>query len=426
LLGADVVYSAPNKQKFLKRGEFVAHPVRPRLDLVLNRGPSLLELAAQVVVKNLDTVYAGAPDRVAFCLQQAWHKLQVSLAGLTSGNAVMKVIENGHLDKNGKPGPITLEHFHELQDELKGPHWRKQSWGELPLGVYGVARLLREVALVHLGFGLTRHFRAFSIGHEDLQSTPSITSAWFDNPENEPLQLRVKKFYFTSCQLVFIPQQILKLSRLKELSFENNELDHLPDWLQGSRLTRLTYFVLASNQFHEIPPSIGQFTQLKKLKLARNQISLIAKEVWCLNQLTLLNLSYNRITQIAGEISQLRQLTYLDFSYNEIQEIPTELGDCNTLQQLHFGHNRLTKISTAVLSLGKLQICDLSSNQLTEIPASMSRLTALQQCHLEYNQIQEIPRSMRFLTNLKYLDLAENPLKPIPEGVFANTVEVVL
>jgi hypothetical protein len=405
----------------------VAQRVSPRLDLVLHAPPSLFELAAQVVVKNLDTVYAGAPDRVAFCLQQAWHKLQVSLAGLTSGDAVMKVIENGHLDKNGKPGPITLEHFHELQDELKGPFWREQKWGELPIGVCGVARLLREVALVKIGLRLTRGFKANNIEHKDSHSTPSIASAWFDNPENEPLQLRVGSFSLIGYQLACIPPQILKLSCLQTLNLEDNELDDLPDWLQGSRLTHLTYLELSSNQFHEIPQLIGQFTQLQKLNIAYNQITLIAKDIYCLTKLTVLSFSHNRIEKVAGEISQLRQLEYLGLSHNEITEIPAELGDCNKLQHLDCDYNQLTAISTAVLSLDKLKICNFSTNRITEIPASMSRLAALQSCYLDHNQIRDIPRSMRFLTKLENLALFDNPsLNPIPEGIFTAKVTIKL
>ena len=111
----------------------------------------------------------------------------------------------------------------------------------------------------------------------------------------------------------------------------------------------------------EIPPEIGQLTNLTYLDLSNNQLSgEIPPEIGNFTFLDTLNLSANQLTgEIPPEIGNLTNLTYLDLDYNQLTgEIPPEIGNLTNLTGLGLQYNQLT---------GEIpqEVCDLiESNNL--------------------------------------------------------------
>jgi len=150
----------------------------------------------------------------------------------------------------------------------------------------------------------------------------------------------------------------------------------------------------------EIPPEIGELTNLISLILKENQlIGEIPSEISYLTNLTNLDLGGNQLNgAIPLEIGYLTNLTILDLGGNQLMgEIPTEIGNLTNLTDLELGGNHLTG----------------------EIPSEIDNLVNLTFLHLEYNQLTgEIPPEIGNLINLIWLNLVNNQLTgEIPSSI---------
>ena len=176
---------------------------------------------------------------------------------------------------------------------------------------------------------------------------------------------------------------------------------------------------LGSNRLSgEIPPELGNLTNLQHLNLSWNRLSgEIPPELGNLTNLQHLNLSGNN--QLSGEIppelGNLTNLQRLDFSsHNQLSgEIPPELGNLTNLRSLYFGHNQLSgEIPPELGNLTNLQRLSLRSTQLSgKIPPELGNLTNLQWLSLDHNQLSgKIPPELGNLTNLRSLSLRSTQL----------------
>ena len=166
----------------------------------------------------------------------------------------------------------------------------------------------------------------------------------------------------------------------------------------------------------EIPPGIGNLTNLTYLDLYNNQLSgSIASEIGNLTNLTILNLQSNQLTgSIPSEIGNLTNLTYLDLYNNQLSgSIPPEIGNLTNLTILNLRSNQLTgSILSEIDNLTNLTYLNLRENQFTgSIPPQIGNLTNLTYMDLKSNDLTgSIPSGIGNLTNLTYLDLRWNDL----------------
>ncbi|MGB3693733.1 MAG: leucine-rich repeat domain-containing protein, partial [Spirulinaceae cyanobacterium] len=112
---------------------------------------------------------------------------------------------------------------------------------------------------------------------------------------------------------------------------------------------------LAGHDLTELPPEIGQLTQLESLVLGKvdyerrkilgNKIKSLPPEIVQLTNLTSLNLSRNQLTALPAEIRQLPKLKILDLRGNPLPISPEILGpksifekpgDINTILNFYF------------------------------------------------------------------------------------------
>lgn len=75
----------------------------------------------------------------------------------------------------------------------------------------------------------------------------------------------------------------------------------------------------------ELPPEIGQLTQLETLNLLDNQLSSLPASIGQLAQLKTLKLSGNPISSLPPEIGQLSQLSHLYLRGSQLNSLPPEL-----------------------------------------------------------------------------------------------------
>ena len=109
---------------------------------------------------------------------------------------------------------------------------------------------------------------------------------------------------------------------------------------------------------------------------------------------TVLDLSYNQLTEeIPPEIGNLTNLEYLSLLYNQlIGSIPPEIGSLTNLTHLNLGSNNLTgSIPPEIGNLTNLTLLYLHENQLTgSIPSEIGNLPNLTYLKLSSNQLSGI------------------------------------
>ena len=116
----------------------------------------------------------------------------------------------------------------------------------------------------------------------------------------------------------------------------------------------------------EIPPEIGNLTNLTQLYLSGNQLT----------------------GEIPPEIGNLTNLTHLGLDNNHLTgSIPQEIKNLTNLIFILFGNNHLTgEIPNGISYLTKLSYLSLRNNQLTGI-YSICNLTTLTNLHLFGNKL---------------------------------------
>jgi len=140
-------------------------------------------------------------------------------------------------------------------------------------------------------------------------------------------------------------------------------------------------------------------TQLEILELkSRGLTGEIPPEIGNLTNLTQIHLDGNQLTgEIPKEIGNLTSLTYLGLHSNELTgEIPSSIGNLTNLTELNLANNSLTGIPSEIGNLTNLTYLSLSDNQLSgEIPPEIGNLTNLIGLYLYDNQLTgDIPQSV--------------------------------
>ena len=174
----------------------------------------------------------------------------------------------------------------------------------------------------------------------------------------------------------------------------------------------------------EIPPELGNLTELRVLGLDSNQLTgEIPDELGRLGHLLTLNLSNNHLKgEIPPNLSNLSELTILDLSANDLSGvIPKEIGDFEALEALNLSHNNLSgEIPSQLGNLVSLRyFLDLSSNSLSgEIPSNLNKLAFLEILNLSRNHLSGMIPSFSDMISLSSFDFSYNNLTgPIPTGI---------
>lgn len=181
-----------------------------------------------------------------------------------------------------------------------------------------------------------------------------------------------------------------------------------------------TELVLSSNQLTELPPEIGQLSNLVWLDLSDNNLTTIPPEISQLYNLRRFNLSGNHLRSVPPEISQLTKLTELSLADTGLTEFPLEITRLTNLTILRLFWNKLTDLPPEIGQLAKLKRLDLESNELTVLTPEIGQLSSLSELNLRHNRLTELPSEIGQLYNLKSLDLRDNPL-PIPPEILEKT-----
>jgi len=122
----------------------------------------------------------------------------------------------------------------------------------------------------------------------------------------------------------------------------------------------------------ELPPEIGNLTNLNALWLQGNDLTSLPPEIAELKNLTILSVEDNLLTVFPQEILSLTNLKQLYLSGNYLVAIPSEIGSLSNLEILMLNRNQLTSFPPELDGFfDSLNMLRLDTNPKTEIPAEI-------------------------------------------------------
>jgi internalin A len=201
--------------------------------------------------------------------------------------------------------------------------------------------------------------------------------------------------------------------------------------IEAARERNATELDLAYLGLTELPPEIGQLSNLILLMANTNQLTNLPPEIGLLGNLQGLSLQGNQLTTLPPEIGQLSELQWLYLDTNRLATLPSEIGQLTQLQRLWLSDNHLTAFPSELWQLSNLQHLSIGDNELTALPSEIVQLNNLCMLDVRNNNLRHLPTTLGKLNTLiqgewcgLYLD--NNPLiSPPPEVVEQGTAAVL-
>ena len=216
-----------------------------------------------------------------------------------------------------------------------------------------------------------------------------------------------------------LPACIFKLTALKNLHLENNQLTTLPDTV--GNLTALKYLKLGHNRLATLPSAVCNLTALEHLSLSHNELTTLPNVGGNLTALKILTLHNNELATLPDAVGNLTALENLHLENNQLTTLPDTVGNLTAIKYLKLGHNKLATLPDAVGNLTVLENLYLGHNKLTTLPNAVGNLTSLKYLYSGNNQLATLPDAVGNLTELKCLSLSNNHLTTLPDSLSSLT-----
>lgn len=228
----------------------------------------------------------------------------------------------------------------------------------------------------------------------------SINTAMEHEKEATGLQLN-------SINRLQIPQELSKLTNLKELVISYSDFKYLPDSVH--KLTKLRTLKLYNCRYvdwYQLFEGLARIPSLRELEISECKILQIPANIKKLQKLTHLNLSGNDMKSLSTSVGDLKDLQAIDISNNALSELPGAIMQCNILQHVNLKMNpelQLKKVLTTLAELPNLAYLELSD--VNRLPAVIGDLGSLQKLFLSNSRLQTVPRYFENLVQLRELSL---------------------
>ncbi|XP_002731612.1 uncharacterized protein LOC100370194 [Saccoglossus kowalevskii] len=199
----------------------------------------------------------------------------------------------------------------------------------------------------------------------------------FNLTELEILDMSPQRESCLNFRLMEVPREIRKLSNLRVLCLDTNDLTDIPT--EVCFLRNLERLSISNNLLTSLPSEFTQLQKLKSLHMANNYFDTIPLEVCNLEGLEFLDASDNKIRSIPEEIGFLTQLVTLGLLYNFLERLPDGMCKCVRLRSLWLGKNKLQSLPRNFGRLRELDWTDyqnssnLEGNPLKHPPIDIAR-----------------------------------------------------
>jgi len=130
------------------------------------------------------------------------------------------------------------------------------------------------------------------------------------NP-NKVYRLKLSKKKLTS-----FPEEIYKLSNLRELNLDRNKISEIPSRI--TELPKLVKLSLNENRIDTLPPFLFLMKNIEDLQVGDNYITTLPDEIEQLSILKVLAIWDNPIEYYPNSLGSLKQLMILDCLHNQM------------------------------------------------------------------------------------------------------------
>lgn len=194
------------------------------------------------------------------------------------------------------------------------------------------------------------------------------------------------------CDIYPLPESMAKLTGLRELDLRYNELgeDDFKSFDIISRLTALQKLNLTGNHLFYLP-DITKLTALKELILEDNELdrSELIESIGDLRSLRKLSLKRNYLSNLPKGFEDLTSLEKLDLSFNQFEILPESVTKLTKLKKINLESNKLWEIPESINKLIKLEELNLKANNFTEHLELIENLESLQKLNMERNFLMQ-------------------------------------
>ena len=181
--------------------------------------------------------------------------------------------------------------------------------------------------------------------------------------------------------------------------------------LTKANLKKVKVLYLFSKQLTEVPEDLEKLTKLRELDLSWNQLTDV-KGLEKLTQLTILNLDQNQLTDVTGleKLTQLEELNLMnnpDLPFVKIAELQKALPKCSIIHNAKLSAKESAKVIEAAIRkaakkfTGELTKADLE--KVTELPIFEEKLTNIKGLE-KLTQLKKLDLSGKELTDVKGLE----------------------
>ncbi|MBY9018477.1 MAG: hypothetical protein KGD66_06560 [Candidatus Lokiarchaeota archaeon] len=197
----------------------------------------------------------------------------------------------------------------------------------------------------------------------------------------------------------------LSFPNINQLTFTNNIVDKLPDWVWKIAKIKDLF-----NKFIKNGVVISEAPILALIEILSGMALDLIKKF----EKPRLKKAYCYKIDTLGNVIGL----YIANDLIKIGLIPHQLCDLKHLEELHLVRQNITQIPKCIINLNNLKILNLSFNQIGIIPENIKFLKNLEYFDLRSdnnNIIKMIPESINLLRNLKVFDLSGNIIENLPD-----------
>lgn len=268
-----------------------------------------------------------------------------------------------------------------------------------------------------------------------------------------------KNMFLSNLTLEKIPQCVVSMTQLLELSFSDNLLSTLtyqgtddlalmdedaleslyaigaPVQAQGmtlSPLVNLTRLSVTNNLLTIIPVDLLLLTNLASLDLTNNRFTILYLEFAFMPKLTelgvlsndwrsphtsVVELPFEMLMQYLAEVHKSHETGVLVMNGRRMQAVTADITLATALTSLNLDNNEIPVLTPDFADLFYLQHLSLRKNFIVTLPWEFGGLASLSHMDLGQNKIQDMPGVVGTLTNLLVLMLDHNGLAVLPNAV---------
>ncbi|MDX2172664.1 MAG: leucine-rich repeat domain-containing protein [Bacteroidota bacterium] len=235
----------------------------------------------------------------------------------------------------------------------------------------------------------------------------------------------LKRLYLGNNDLNEFPMVVLQLTNLEHLHLHyNKKIPSIPSEI--NKLTHLKELFVQGNQLTTLPATIGDLKELYDLEAQENQITSVPKEIGNCTKLYRLFLDKNKLTEIPDMFATLSELRGVRFENNDLKQLPSSMANLSGISG-SFGGNANLDLKQACEVIAQMKGKNLrisfyqqkGMNGDLTLPAEISKCTNISDLDLRGNKINfqaEIEKLSK-MTSLETLSVKDCGFTSLPSNL---------